>query len=537
MTLRVAAVSAPELPESRVGRLVLGSNDPASLFNACRYGALLAERGTGAWGDSNWAVPRARRRESVLLMHSFRDDLPLFERMLLRERPNLLLLGAMTICYPGAIACARFARQLLGDKVCIVLGGRHALETLYRDRTGGIEHHPGSPLRQMAAGLLDPCFDLVLAGEGEHFIPWLGERVASLERAGRPMTEIHRHLEGVDQVPGRWHLGWMEDDGRIRVVEGRRPAFDRNAMPVPSEMFGVRTAFDVFGGRLTAHVFSDTGGGCAYDCSFCSERRSIAGPLVQLESSAGRLFRQLDGVCRVVAEDHPGRKASAFVEDSTLLAGSNTALRQLVDLLEATDLDIRFGGQLTLDQILSRGDLLRDLKSVGLDYLFIGIETFDPESIGGMSKDLGGGQGRWMHRTERALEMLSEIGIRVGAAILFGLGEPHPHRLKLLRTLEEWRRIYGSPDPVSFNWAVQHPLQGMDGGTGYLYQDWAIPAGPWLEAFEDFGEASVCYPLAGQKPPHLEEVLEIRRIHQGMAGGPEAVPPVELPWQGAEVAL
>lgn len=537
MTLRVVAVSAPELPESHVGRLVLGSNDPASLFNACRYGALLADRGVGSWADSNWAVPRGQRRESLLLMHSFRDDLPQLERMLLRERPNLLLLGAMTVCYPGAIACARFARQVLGDKVCIVLGGRHALETIYRDRSGRIEHHPGSPLRQMAEGLLENCFDLVLGGEGEHFIPWLGERVAALERAGHPMTEIHRHLDGVTQVPGRWQLGWIEDDGRIRVVEGLRPAFDRNEMPVPCEMFGVRTAFDVFDGRLTAHAFSDTGSGCAYDCSFCSERRSIAGPLVQLDTGAGRLFRQLDSVCRVVAEDHPGRKASAFVEDSTLLAGSNTGLRQLVDLLGAANLDIRFGGQLTLDQILSRRDLLRDLKSVGLDYLFIGIETFDPESIGGMSKDLGGNQGRWMHRTERALEMLADIGIQVGAAILFGLGEPHRHRLKLLQTLDEWRSLYGGPDPVSFNWAVQHPLQGMDGGTGYLYQDWAIPAGPWLEAFEDFGEASVLYPLAGQEPPRLEEVLEIRQIHQGMAGGGEDALRIEIPLQNAEVAL
>lgn len=82
MTIRVMAVATPELPEGKIGRGVLSSEDPVSLFNACRYAAFLAENNVGSWGESNWAVSRKERRETFLLMHSLKEDLPLFEGLL-----------------------------------------------------------------------------------------------------------------------------------------------------------------------------------------------------------------------------------------------------------------------------------------------------------------------------------------------------------------------------------------------------------------------------------------------------------------------
>jgi len=115
----------------------------------------------------------------------------------------------------------------------------------------------------------------------------------------------------------------------------------------------------------------------------------------------------------------------------------------------------------------------------------------------------------WRDRTERAIALLTAAGIQVGSAVLFGLGEPQDQRLALLDWLFALRRRYGSPSPISLNWATQHPLKGMDGGRDYLYLDWAVPAGEWTEAFSNFGEASVHYPLAGCLPPVLDEVREL----------------------------
>jgi len=104
--------------------------------------------------------------------------------------------------------------------------------------------------------------------------------------------------------------------------------------------------------------------------------------------------------------------------------------------------------------------------------------------------------------------------VRTGAAILFGLGESHEDRLAILEQLADWQIVYGSPRPVSLNWATQHPLRGRDSGTSYRYIDWSVPGGEWAEAFRNFGEATVRYPITGVEPPNLDEVFEIADIYE-----------------------
>lgn len=513
MSLRVVAVAAPELPTGGLGVGVLSSGDSASLYNACRYAALLAENGVGLWAESNWANSRTLRRQSLLLMHSLQEDMPAFERLLEDLKPNLLLIGTMSLCLPDAVVCAQRAKDMFGDDICVVLGGRHPSESIFVDRTGAVVHHVASPLRLMVEGRIPTVFDLVVAGEGEHLLAWIGEIVSGLAKRGLPPARASGYLGEITRVPGRWILGWLEGEKIYTFVQRGMP-LDHNLLPPPCAMFGIRSAFDVFDGRLTAHVYSDTGNGCAFDCEFCSERRSVTGPPVQLDSSAGRLFRQLKSAADIVAEDTPEKQASAFVEDSTLLAGSSSALRRLTALLQSATLDLRFGGQFTIDQILGRWEILRDLRSVGLDYLFIGIETPDPSYVKGMSKNIRTQDGTWLSRTERVFEGLRTLHIHCGAAILFGLGESHTSRIAFLRQIQDWQKMYGMPDPVSINWAVQHPLNGSDGGMNYRYDEWGIPPGPWLGVFRDFGEASLRYPLAGQPPPIFEEVREVAEFYR-----------------------
>jgi hypothetical protein len=134
MSLRVIACSAPQFVEGRAGEMALSSADPASLFNACRLAALAAAVGTGARGNSNWNGSRADRRRTTLLFGDCeqmeRELTPLLDEI----QPNLFLIGAMSICLRGAIETAAFVRQVLGDDVCIVSGGRHATETIFAGR-------------------------------------------------------------------------------------------------------------------------------------------------------------------------------------------------------------------------------------------------------------------------------------------------------------------------------------------------------------------------------------------------------------------
>ncbi|MFA6588527.1 MAG: B12-binding domain/radical SAM domain-containing protein [Patescibacteria group bacterium] len=515
MGLRVVAVSAPAYFEGRNGS-ALNSKDPASLFNACRRAAYLANTQSGPWGNSNWTVPRIRRRENLLLMYSAKEDMPEFEKLLEREKPNLLLIGAMTLCLPGAVACAERAKQMFGDNICVVLGGKHVNETVYQDyRSGKILHHPGSPLRLMSEHRIKPVFDLIVSGEAEYVIAKIGEAVDSLDIHGVSVVKAKDYLCDFSSVPGRWIIGWLNGDSVSTINNDIR--LDRDLLPIPSEMFGVRTKFSVFPGRLTAHVFSDSGSGCIYDCNVCSESSSVAGFPVQTSTSAQRLYKQLECAAQMISSDSPGHKASAFVEDSILLGGSQASLNRLLGMLQNKPLDLVFGGQFTIDQALNKMPILQELYQVSMNYIFIGLETEQPSLIGGMSKDHTSATTEWLDRAEKLLYQLSRIGYSCGASLLFGLGESRASRQRLFNRLNKWQQAFGMPKPISLNWAVQHPLKGNDNGANYSYLEWGTPSGPLLRAFKDFGEASLRYPIFGQKPPTLEEVEEVLAMNRALS--------------------
>ncbi|WP_372089293.1 B12-binding domain/radical SAM domain-containing protein [Tistrella mobilis] len=526
MTLRAVAVSAPDWVAGAKDDRALNSRDAASLYNACRVAAAEAAAGRGAWGASNWAAadPRAARaaaRASTLLMYSM-DDMPAFRALIERQRPNLLLIGAMSLCLPGAVACAREAREILGDRVAIVLGGRHASETVWLPdrsdrRAATLGRHAGAPLELIHAGRLPAVFDAVAMGDGEYLIAALGRAVEAAVRRGLHPAALFHEIDPA--TPGDWILG-LDDRGRPGYLVSRGVAMNQMALPSPARTFGVSASFGVFGGRMTAHVFSDIGRGCVYDCNFCSERVSATGGVRDLANSADRLHGQLAAACRTIAEDWPGRRASAFCEDSVLLGGATRLIDRFCDLMDRQPLDIRFGGQLTIDQILTRPAEVARLARAGLSYVFIGVETLSPEEIGGMSKDVGRKRASWTDRMHRAFDVLGEAGIDCGCAVLFGLGERHESRLALLDTLDRFRLSHGAPDPISLNWAVQHPLCGEDGGAGYDYVDWGTPEGPYLDLFHNFGEASLRYPLPQVGAPRLAEVAEVVAAADAVRGRP-----------------
>lgn len=511
MELRVVAISAPHYQSGVAGELVLTSSDPVSLFNGCRHSAAAAALQRGVWGDSNWSGARADRRRSLLLLHSLDAGLVTLESRLDEVRPHLLLIGAMSLCLPGAIACARRAREILGDQVAIVLGGWHASETMFLAPDGShVIHHAGSPARLMAEGHLpEDTFDVVVGGEAGGLITKIGELIGSDHSRSGAAPVVRRRLREAATVPGDWIAAYTQH----RVVHeflGSPSREQEVLLPTPAALFGISTCFDVFGGKPTAHVFSDSGRGCIYDCTFCSEGMSATGSKPRLQGAADRLHGQMTTAMTVVAEDHPGLAAAAFVEDSVLLGGSPKIIERFVHLARAHPTGVTFGCQFTIDQILTRKDLVGALAGVGLSYVFVGLETSEPPLIGGLSKNVRP-QTAWLHRMEEVLAFLSSIGVSCGVAVLFGLGEDQHSRLRLLSLLQRWRQDYQSPCTISFNWAVQHPLRGNDGGENYRYLDWALPDSDWRHAFEPFGEASAIYPLAGRRRPDLTEVAELRR--------------------------
>jgi B12-binding domain/radical SAM domain protein len=511
MSLRVVAVAAPAYSQGSIGKQTLTSQDPASLYNACRMAAFYAEKKIGAWGDSNWADGRKERQRAVLLMHSWFNDVAEYESLLESVKPNLVLIGAMTLCLPGAILCAKLAKERFKDSVCTVLGGRHVFETLFINRqSGAVMNHVSSPVTLMSEGRIDQVFDVVVSGEGEFVIASIGELIEVLERQGVSAASVAHHLDRLAGTPGKWIISAKGD------VISSQANFDHNLVPAPCEMFGVRTRFEVFDDLPTAHVYSDSGSGCMHDCSFCSECASVNGPILQIETSAERLFRQLKSAAKVIHEDYGDLRPNAFVEDSILLAARPQSFQRLVELLSSQNLGIHFGGQLTFDLALKYKTYLTLLREAGLRYVFFGLETKDPEKVGGMSKNVAFTPGSWLTRAEEAVALVHSLFMKCGVSLLFGLGESRKDREELFTKLSDWRRQYASLASVSMNWAVQHPLRGKDGNANYRYLEWGTSDPQLIDAFQDFGEASEHYSMAGVSPPTLDEVEEVRLMYRSL---------------------
>ncbi|WP_312388271.1 B12-binding domain/radical SAM domain-containing protein [Pseudomonas sp.] len=504
--IRAIAISAPEcLSGTKSGR-ALNSSDPVSLFNACRCAADLARGRENGWAMSNWATDRRNLREKFLLMYSL-DEMEKLKDLLLSERANILLIGAMTICMPGAIECAKAAKALLGDEILIILGGRHINETMYLKNESNrlssfVRHHAASPSRLIRDRAIPPLFDVIIAGEAEKVIAEIGELFSRSDHC--PLSYIKKHLN--TNTAGKWIADFPRE---CTTLVSKGIALKRDALPSVVKTFGVTASFNVFNKRMTSHLFSDTGPGCIYDCDFCSERRLITGGIQEIESAPHRLYRQLQETVDIIKGDYPNRLASAFIEDSTFLSGSPAAITKLCQMLESHPIDIIFGGQFTIDQILRKKELIQRLALSGMRYIFIGLETLDPSEIGGMNKDTQRLKQSWKDRFLEALDFMASNTIDCGCALLFGLGECHSSRKELLRELIALKSIQGQPVAISANWAVQHPLRDCHESQNEDYLRWATPQGDLLNLFHRFGEASVEYPLANVAPPQLDEVREL----------------------------
>ena len=264
--IRAVAVSAPESPKGAKSTRALNSCEPVSLFNACRHAAYMAQIGASAWAYSSWAMGRKEARDCFMLMYSL-DDVPAFEALLLAQKPNLVLIGAMTLCMPGAVHCAQRVRELLGTSALIVLGGRHVNETLYLDNektrnSMTVRHHKASPGRLIREHKIPPLFDIIISGEGELVITAIGEALARSKEVN--VKNIAELLE--TDIPGLWIADFPGIDTTLASCGVR---LDQNQLPSAIKAFGVQSSFNVFQGRLTSHVFCYIGRGCFHDCACC----------------------------------------------------------------------------------------------------------------------------------------------------------------------------------------------------------------------------------------------------------------------------
>lgn len=517
--LRIVAVSAPQwvAHKGNESQKSLNSTDPFSLQNALRIGAWKAQQGIGQWGNSNWS-DRSELKHTIRLMNYCEDEMHDFIDLLNEVKPNLLFIGAMTLSYPGAIALAKCAKDILKDNIFIVLGGKHCNETFWNEGNEFF-HHTASPLKNIAVSndVKQNVFDLVISGDGEDIICQIGEVLGQIISQGKHFKEFYNHTDELVQAKGNWIAGWIDDSFSIHQIKSLEIPLDYDTIPIPAEVFGMTANFPVFEADITGHAYSDMSKGCVYDCFFCSERQSVNGKMKQRNTAPQRLYKQFQKIKEVGTKENKAKVISAFVEDSIILSGNIRLLKEFNQLLTEKPLGIKWGCQLTIDGFLQPAmiEVVKELKKNGLVYILFGMETINEDVALKMSKNTHKDE-QWKSRNELAIEMMSRLGLKAGFCVLWGLGEFQSDRKTHLETLKEWQNGYGAPNVISLNWAVKHPLRSLDTKyDDYNYRNWGTPKNSeLLEIFiELFGEASSEFNILNHYKPPVSEMIELKELY------------------------
>lgn len=496
---KVMGVSAPQWVSAGgiSSSYALDSRTPFSLQNALRLAVQSSQDNNNVWSKSNWANSN-NLQESVFLMNYFEEEKDIFIKRICDIQPQILFIGSMTLSFPGAIELAQLAKQELGNEVFIVLGGKHPIETVYW-KNNQVNHHPGSPVMLMESGSIPKVFDLVVSGDGEDVVKTIGESLGKHIINQENVLSFSNYINEFETTKGNFILSWVEE-GNIKTFVKQNNPLDYEQLPSPVSLFGVNNSFAVFNRKYTAHVYSDMGKGCVFNCFFCSERSGINGSVIQTRSPAKRLYNQLRDAS--LQSD----SMSAFVEDAILLMGLPKHLHEFSVLLEENPLPIVFGGQFTVDNLLDPKvqPYIQKLSKLGLVYIFTGMETLNEEVATSMSKNTKRKES-WIERNEQAVAFVTRLGIKHGVSILWGLGESSIDRTNQLSIVEDFQKRYGNPVVVSPNWATQHPLFNQ---SVFNYVDWGTDKdSKYLKYFTQlFGEASERYCLDGIKLPETDEL-------------------------------
>lgn len=459
-TLRVLAVTAPHWPKRPIGIEICSftAGSPFSLQNAVRQAAGCAKNKVGAWADSNWTT--LEQRQSSVLLLEFMDEARVHLATLLPElKPNIVLIGAMTLGFPGAVEIAQQVREMFGEDCLIVLGGKHVNETLRRTKEE-VQILSCCPLELMKNKTISeinglPLFDLVISGDGEDVVTVFGEIVHSTLSSGRPLRDAFAEKNELRRAGGQWIAGWVEE-GEIGCIVSAGASLNFDIIPTAPAIFGLQSRFPVFDAP-TGHAYSDMGRGCRYNCFFCSERSALNGKLQRSNYAVDRLIQHLEDIWIAGGSGRKGNCA-AFIEDSILLGGNSRLIEEFVDKLKVKNFkSFKFGCQLTVNdiEVLKHRGLLQKLAGVGCDYVAFGMETVNEGVATRMSKH--NKLGLWSEASRCALKFLKEAKIRSGVFVLWGLGESQLEREHQLQQLINWKIEYDGPCSIGLNWATLHP--------------------------------------------------------------------------------
>ncbi|MBD3240268.1 MAG: radical SAM protein [Chitinivibrionales bacterium] len=213
---------------------------------------------------------------------------------------------------------------------------------------------------------------------------------------------IHASMMPDDVAPHFDHVAVGEGEsilldllsGRVqtKVVEGK-PVDDLDTLPLPD--FGLVRKWKP--NRVWPVM---TSRGCPFDCNFCSVTEMF-----------GRGYRSQSPE-RVMREISRYKQGYVFFADDNFTVDIKRSLR-LMELMESSGFDLDWGAQVRTDTA-RRQHFVQRMRETGCTWVFVGLESVNPESLADM------GKAQTVEDVRRSVEVFHSHNIRVHGMFILG---------------------------------------------------------------------------------------------------------------------
>ena len=321
---------------------------------------------------------------------------------------------------PVEEATRRFAPHLVGVHTKTLTAER-AVEIARIAREAGARPVAGGPdAASRPVDYLLAGFSAVVPGEGENAL-------LDLARA----TARGASISGVPGVVTR-------EGGRIVHGPARRFIKDLDHLPLPAwglvDMEGYLSRWERRTGERRAAVL--TSRGCPFDCSWCS--KPTFGRTFR-QQSPGRVMEELWALKRRYQVDYV-----RFCDD--VFGISRAWLDDLLSRMESEGIGLKFECLARVD--LLKPDLLARMRSVGLERVYVGVESGSQKMLDMMNR------GTKLAQIERTASALRQEGIRQFWFLMLGYpGET-------LEDIEATLRLFRKFSPEEYSVSIAVPVPG-----------------------------------------------------------------------------
>ena len=292
-------------------------------------------------------------------------------KRLLKIKPDIVGLSAMTMQYDTAIKVARLVKSLLPDAK-IALGGYHA--TLMHDE---IITSPESDI-----------IDFIVRGEGE-------EAFAKLVNA----------LENGDGFAAISSLTYKQNGSFTVNERGGNVDLTRVKPPIRDKR---RLTWGYHAMHLKIEVM-ETSRGCPRNCSFCCMKHMY-----------GRTFRTypIERVIQEIDTIYYQKKTKViFVADDNFVLDPKRVMK-VCDAIKAQNYpNLLLTCQADCITMSRNEEMIKKMSEAGFKMLFLGIENGSSKNLAQMNK------GNVAEISKKAVELCHKYGIVVFGGLIFGLPE------------------------------------------------------------------------------------------------------------------